>query len=555
MVISFDEAKEQVNEELYGATTISQEALVHLANGKRAQATEVIAQFIEERHIIKTTRDDTKPEMWIYSDGIYHPNGETYVIQITRGLIGHAFTSNIVNNIILKVRSDTYIEAQEFFSQQDNFPQWVPVQNGILDINEKKLEPFTSDVAFFNKLPVQYDPGAKCPKIQRFFREVMLEGDISVLQEFMGFSLLREYKYEKSMMLTGSGRNGKSKTLQLWKRLLGSENCASIPIQDLEEDQYAMSELHTKMVNIAGDLSQTALKNTGVFKRLTGRDPLQASRKFKTKIGFVNYAKMVFAANDLPRTNDLTNAFFDRWILIEFPYRFLPQDKIDALTKEDRVNVRLQNPSIIDEIASEQELTGLLVWALEGYDRLRENKDFSDNKTSETVKQVWLRKSDSFRVFCMDHIETDYNAEMTKKELRQAYHKYCQQHKLRAVGDKAVKIVLEGEYGAVHDRSSYGDRDRVWIGVKLKDIVTQVIGEEAGDRLTPLAASSSLSSYEEPVRQAHTDRLLAWWKKQNTTPEGWLPIEAVESIWPEWKDMKSQGVLYEPKAGYLGVLR
>ena len=123
-------------------------------------------------------------------------------------------------------------------------------------------------------------------------------------------------------MFSGSGRNGKGKTVELMKRFIGAQNCANITLQSLEKDNFSMGELFNKMANLGADISSSALKETGKFKNLTGHDLVSAQRKFLTQVHFVNYAKMIFCANELPQTSDITIAFFNRWIIIDFPYTF-----------------------------------------------------------------------------------------------------------------------------------------------------------------------------------------------------------------------------------------
>jgi hypothetical protein len=45
-------------------------------------------------------------------------------------------------------------------------------------------------------------------------------------------------------------------------------------------------------------------------------------------------------------------------------------------------------------------------------------KTFSSTKGSEDVKELWIRKSNSFMAFCLDCLEEDYDSYITKKELR-----------------------------------------------------------------------------------------------------------------------------------------
>ena len=68
-------------------------------------------------------------------------------------------------------------------------------------------------------------------------------------------------------MCLGSGRNGKGKTLELMKHFIGVENCAEINLESMEKDIYSIGELFKKNANLCGDLSKTALKHTGEFKK------------------------------------------------------------------------------------------------------------------------------------------------------------------------------------------------------------------------------------------------------------------------------------------------
>jgi putative DNA primase/helicase len=68
------------------------------------------------------------------------------------------------------------------------------------------------------------------------------------------------------------------------------------------------------------------LSYTGVFNVLTGEDCIDINRKGEDPIRcYINYAKLVFSANELPETRDLTEAFFRRWVLVDFPHVF-PED-------------------------------------------------------------------------------------------------------------------------------------------------------------------------------------------------------------------------------------
>ncbi len=203
--------------------------LLHLGSNK-PKASELIVRFMLTHERIYTTRDDDNAEIWMYQNGIYVPEGRTYIKEFCRTTLETAYTTHFCNQVIAKVEVDTYIDQKKLFINED--VNKVPVQNGIVNIDTLELEEFSSGLRFFNKLPVVFDPKAICPAIQKFFKEVLKsKDDIKVLQELFGYLLYRDLKVEKAFMFTGSGRNGKGKTVELMKRFLGSDNCANITLQ------------------------------------------------------------------------------------------------------------------------------------------------------------------------------------------------------------------------------------------------------------------------------------------------------------------------------------
>jgi len=443
--------------------------LMNLAARRRDEATEMIVRSFKESNHIYTTKDDVKPEMWIYKEGIYIPEGRTFVKEYCRRVLGEAYTSHLANTIIGKIEADTGIESEEFFKQYYVFE--IPVENGILNIKTRELSEFTPKKIFFNKLPVKYDPIMECPMIDQFLSEVLANPeDKAVFYELAGFGLLKDYKIEKAVMLVGNGRNGKSKSIELLKRLVGVRNCCSIPLSSLNSSNFSLSELFGKLFNLAGDLSSKELKYTGTFKGLTGRDTITAQRKFLRDLIFVNYAKMVFACNELPRVYDGSLAFWGRWILLEYPYTFVDQETYDALG-ENKGKFKLMDVDIINKITTHNEMSGFLNKALDGLDNLLKNKRFSYTVGTKEVKDKWIRKSDSFLAFCMDNVEEDYSSKVSKQKIRNLYSKYCKSHKLKGCSDKAIKITLQENYGVTEEYTSefgVGGQEWCWVGVKLK---------------------------------------------------------------------------------------
>lgn len=429
-------------------------------------ATEIIVEWIKKNYFIYTTKDDEKSEMWIYNDGIYTPTGKSEIKKILRNVLDKWYNTFYYNQIVNKIEADTFIEVDKFFV--NNYIEEIPVQNGILNIFTKKLSNFTPIKIFFNKLPIRYDPTKQCPQIEQFLKDVLAsEDDIKVFYELGGFCLLKEYKFEKAFMFVGNGRNGKDKSLELIKRTLGVENCCSVPLCSLIPDSFMMSEFFGRMANIAGDINNQDLKDTSMFKAMTGRSLLSGQRKFLKPIVFVNHAKFIFACNDLPMVYDNSKGFWDRWVLLEFPYTFVIQEELDK--NLDKKNLKLRDEGIIERITTSDELSGLLNQFLCGLDCLIANKTFSNTLGSDEIKNLWIRRSNSFTAFCMDKIEDAYDSFISKKELRKRYSEYCKEHKVNQKSDFVIKRVFEELYGCIESNQEImGKWEKAWEGIKWK---------------------------------------------------------------------------------------
>jgi putative DNA primase/helicase len=434
---------------------------------KLGQASEILVNWIKANNHIYTTKDDIKSEMWIYKEGIYVPQGKSEIKEILRKLLGNWYSTFYYNMVMNKLEPDTFIDQDKFFNQV--YVDEVPVNNGILNLLTRELKPFSPEKIFFNKLPVLYDKYAECPQIEKFVSEILAtEDDKEVFYEMGGFCLWKEYKFEKAFMLVGNGRNGKDKSLELIKRLLGVENCCSVPLASIVPESFIISEFHNRMANLAGEINNQDLKDASAFKALTGRSLQSAPRKFLKPVTFVNYAKFIFACNELPMVYENNKGFWDRWILLEFPYTFVTQQELDNST--DKGSLKLRDESIIEKITNPMEMSGLLNKFLDGLNRLLKSKNFSCTKGSEEVKKLWIRKSNSVMAFCLDKVEDDYEGIISKKEFRKRYSAFCKEHKIMARSDFVIKRTLEELFGASEGQKEILSHwERTWEGIKWKN--------------------------------------------------------------------------------------
>lgn len=434
------------------------------------EATEMLVKEIEDKNYIFTTKRDKAEEVYIYSDGIYVANGISNIKEQLRNLMEEDYSDWLAGQIMDKIKTDTYIDADSLF-RETNINE-IAVANGILNLETLELKEFTPSKIFLSKLPTKYDPIAECPLIDKFLSEVLASPeDKEVLYELAGFGLFKDYFMEKAFMFVGNGRNGKGKTIELLKRLVGSYNCASVPLSAMDSNSPFVHNLWKRYFNLAGDISSKDLKDTAMFKQLTGRDLISANRKYLSVIEFTNYAKLVFACNELPRVYDYSDGFWERWVLLEFPYKFVEQCVYDSATEEEKKMLKIKDAQIIDKITTPEEMSGFLNKALLGISRLLQNKKFSYTTGTAEVKNRWIRKADSFMAYCMDMLESDYDSKITKREIRQSYKDYCSKHKVMGVSDKAIKATLQEMFGASEDYCTINmSVEYSWVGIKFKEV-------------------------------------------------------------------------------------
>lgn len=402
--------------------------------------------------------DDGK-ELLVYEEGVYSP-GEPFARQEAEKLLGDDTTSHTGNEIVYYIMVTNYVKREEF----DKDPYTINLLNGLFDVKKMELREHSPDVLSIVKIQVKYDPNAKCPLILKFLSEVLDEDDIETIQELAGYCLMKDHRIQKAFMFHGNGSNGKSVLLNLLKEFLGENNTASVGLQELCENQFATAQLFGKLANVHADLPARKLLDSGKFKQITGGDLLFAEKKFQNPFQFVNFSKQIFSANSLPQVSDDTDAFFRRWIILNFPNQFEGKDA---------------DPDLIDKLTTPEELSGFLNWALEGLQRILKNGGFSNSLTTDQIREDYRRKSDPVAAFAMECLEEDSAGEVPKDELYALYVGYCRKNKLPVyskvtwVRDHLSRMIPNI---STAKRGPRGRQYAVWQGVSILSEVVEEIG-------------------------------------------------------------------------------
>jgi len=156
----------------------------------------ILLDEVLRRHVLKTFCDTGRS--WIYDAelGYYTPNAEASIRTYTTLSLGPEAKKGRVEEIL-------YLAKQLTNTQREDMEpplHFINLENGVLDIETGELQEHSPDHFFTSRLPVRYDPAAKCPQFLKFISEVVTPEDAQVLQEYFGYTLLRDYKYQKAIL-------------------------------------------------------------------------------------------------------------------------------------------------------------------------------------------------------------------------------------------------------------------------------------------------------------------------------------------------------------------
>ncbi|MFO8067536.1 MAG: phage/plasmid primase, P4 family [Bacteroidales bacterium] len=409
----------------------------------------LLAKTIIQNYKIKTIYETNNKTMYIYKNGKYEKNARKIIEPYIEQTLKQKSTNHKVSEVIGKIQRRTQISKEEF----ETIPEGkVLLKNGVLDLKTQKLEAFNPDYYFKTRIPIKYDENAECPRIIKFFKETFYKEDLKTIQEWIGFQLYNKYLYKKAIILYGPPDTGKSVFMNLLKKFIGRENCANISLHRICRGKtFDMTQLHQKLSNTFDDLRETNI-SVGQFKPAVGDSYISAEYKFGDNFDFINYAKHTFTCNTIPGNEETQDeAYYKRWMPI-------PVD--------NQISESEKNPFLIDELTSDEELSGLLNWGLKGLERLLKNNKFSYHHNVDEVKDIMQRESTPLIAFVNDCLEKSMGHRISKDKLYNFYRFYCSEHNFSCFGKRKLTIRLKKVLPYITDTHS-GD-DRQWLNVSIR---------------------------------------------------------------------------------------
>lgn len=342
-------------------------------------------------------------QLHIYKDGVYIPA----MREIEKAILKHIpFLKMSQRNEVLRYID---IKAEE---REVADARFIAFANGVYDIAGETLLGFSPDLIITNRIPWNYNEEAYSEIVDRTLNKIACN-DINIrhlLEECIGYCFYRRNELSKFFILTGGGANGKSSFLEMIKTLLGQENITSLDLNDLNE-RFSIGLMAGALANIGDDISDEFMqgKSVALLKKIVSGNQVKGEFKGQDAFFFNPYIKLLFSANEIPRTKDRTGAVLRRLVIIPFNAHFSKND-------ED------YDPYIIYKLKSQEAMEYLIQIGLDGLFDVLENNSFTESVKVEQALQEYEEENNPVLLFIK---EAEIEGRPTK-DVYEDYKIFCQ---------------------------------------------------------------------------------------------------------------------------------
>ncbi len=329
----------------------------------------------------------------------------------------------------------------------------VPVSNGYVHIQDGKLELLPADpkLGIRHVLRCAFDAKATASNFQRFLlRALPDEGVRNRVQEYIGYTFLADARFQTAQLWLGEGANGKGVLANIVQAL--HSNIAAVNLDALEG--FKLSVLVGANLIYADEVPRSRI-NEQLIKSMIAGERVQIDRKHRDPLSIHIRGKWVVCGNHLPAVADHSVGFWRRWDIVPFGGTVPPRERDPQLAKR-----------II-----ETELSGVLLWALEGLLRLLARGGFESDVPAAMAHALQEAKMDTNSVMAwLDDACVTVQGECTvaKSLVFEHYRNWCSANALQTLGSTQFwKRLRESHKQLVSERRRTGRGQQYFCNVHV----------------------------------------------------------------------------------------
>ncbi len=354
----------------------------------------------------------------LYYKNFYDINGELnkdytkkHLNSILSNYVKSAKLLSSVNNIL------QFLQQESFESSYKPAEKTIHVNNATLVINSKNEVEVKSKEITINRLNVDYIETKKNPtKWLQFLNSILIEEDIDIIQEYLGYCLIATVETQKALFIIGkTGGEGKSTIMNVVQSIFGKSSMTQKSVHNMFESRFGFSRVNNKLIIYDDDMNIFKDSMIEPFKKFVSLDEIEYEAKYESEETINNYSRFIGLGNNVFDNINSNDTAFNRRLMI-------------LNVKAKPIN-RVDNPRLNENLISEKNL--IFNWMLKGLIRLIKNKfKFSHSEEMKIrVEEILNNNTDNYIYeFMQDNnfISFEDSSRSTTEELYNVYLYRCE---------------------------------------------------------------------------------------------------------------------------------
>lgn len=359
-------------------------------------------------------------------------------------------------------------------SQIESMPAWLDgtgngwdvrdlicFRNAIVNPRIGSIDNLTSNL--FSRYRTDYDWIDNAPRPTRwlkFLDEIWPnEKDcIEALQMWFGYCLTQDTRQQMILLAVGPPRSGKGTISRTLSSVVGHANVASPSLGDLAQP-FGLAKCIGRPLAIIPDARiGNRIDQAIIVERLlsiSGEDRVAIDRKYRESWEGRLPTRLMICSNELPRLNDTTGALANRYLV-------LPMTKTFLGIEDKGLESQIQN-----------ELPGIVTWAIKGFQKLAQKGKFTQPVTGQMRLDVLQELCSPVIAFINEKYEITGKDEdrIEADEMHQSWRFWCDKtgHHASSV-HKFYKDLID-VYPSITKKKARVRTESVWsyVGIKEKN--------------------------------------------------------------------------------------
>jgi len=250
------------------------------------------------------------------------------------------------NNIMREAKELFY--DKDFINKLNQNPYLLCFNNYVIDFKQKvwrngQPDDYISKCTNIDYIPYnQIKNSETINAINKFIEQLFPDKNLKeYMWEHLSSTLIGNNDNQTFNMYTGTGRNGKSKLVDLMSKTLGDYK-ATVPITLVTQKRNNIGSTSSEIVQLMGvryavmqEPSKGEKINEGIMKEITGGDPIQGRALFKESVTFIPQFKLVVCTNTLLDIKSNDDGTWRRIRVCDFMSKFLENPYEDEKFPKD----------------------------------------------------------------------------------------------------------------------------------------------------------------------------------------------------------------------------